>query len=335
MGNIVLKITALIFGIALWFLVISQKDFQLSVEVPLNFVKLPETMAIASKPPHFLHITVEGKSWDLIRLNNIVKDYKQNSIAMIVDLQQAELGATRIHLDSKNFVAQGFPDIHFVDPENQLLFVDLDIDTRITRNVPIKSVATFNAAQGYLLADVPKITPEEVLVSGARNALTRIIDIPTDSIFFDSLQTSEKYHIPLDFSTLPAFVTPSDSSVQISVDIQKMGSKTYKNIPVNLIGFFSRDTFALEPKVLSVEITGGEQALDSISAEHIELAIEYNRFAIEDADSLPPTVKLSLPVQINRDMAIKAIQLKPEKVTLVRKEIKVETPKDSLEEVAP
>ena len=52
MGNIVLKITALIFGIALWFLVISQKDFQLSVNVPLNFVKLPETMAIASKPPH-------------------------------------------------------------------------------------------------------------------------------------------------------------------------------------------------------------------------------------------------------------------------------------------
>jgi hypothetical protein len=58
MGNIVLKITALIFGIALWFLVISQKDFQLSVNVPLNFVKLPETMAIASKPPHSLHITV-------------------------------------------------------------------------------------------------------------------------------------------------------------------------------------------------------------------------------------------------------------------------------------
>ena len=335
MGNIILKITALIFGIALWFLVISQKDFQLSAEVPLNFVKLPETMAIASKPPHFLHITVEGKSWDLIRLNNIVKDYNQNSVAMIVDLQQAELGAMRIHLNSKNFVAAGFPDVHFVEPENQLLFVDLDIDTRITRNVPIKSAATFSAAQGYLIADEPKITPEELLVSGARNALTRIIDIPTDSIFFDSLQTSRKYDIPLDFSTLPAFVSPSDSSVQISVNIQKMGSKTYRDIPVNLIGFFNRDTFALEPKVLSVEITGGEQALDSITPEHIELAIEYNRFAIEDADSLSPTVKLSLPSQINREMAIKAIQLKPEKVTLVKKDNNSTTSKDSLDEVAP
>ncbi len=335
MGNIVLKITALIFGIALWFLVISQKDFQLSVNVPLNFVKLPETMAIASKPPHSLHITVEGKSWDLIRLNNLVSDPNQNSIAMVVDLQQAELGAKRIHLDSKNFVAAGFPDIRFVEPENQLLFVDLDIDTRITRNVPIKSVATFTAAQGYLIADEPTITPEELLVSGARNALTRIIDIPTDSAFFDTLHASQEFTIPLDFATLPAFVSPSDSSVKISVNIQKMASRTYDSIPVSLIGIYDRSIYSLEPKMLSVEITGGETVLDSITAHNIELAMEYNRFAIEDADSLSPTVKLSLPAHINREMSIKAIQLKPEKVTLRKKEIKPAAPADSLEEVAP
>ncbi len=334
MGNIILKITALIFGISLWFLVISQKDFQLSAEIPLNFVKLPETMAIASKPPHTLHITVEGKSWDLIRLRQLLQDSKQNAIAMVVDMQQAELGSTRIHLDGKNFVSAGFPDIRFVEPENQLLFVDLDIDTRITRNVPIKSVATFRAAQGYLIADEPKVSPEEVVVSGARNALTRIIDIPTDSSFYDTLQASQKFTVPLDFSTLPAFVKPSDSLVTIAVDIQKMGSRTYDSIPVSLIGFFDKDSFALEPKTLSVEITGGEKVLDSISQHNIELLMEFNRFAIEDADSLSPTVKLSLPAHINREMSIKAIQLKPEKVTLLKKTVKPTTA-DSLEEVAP
>ena len=334
MGNIILKITALIFGISLWFLVISQKDFQLSAEVPLNFVKLPETMAIASKPPHTLHITVEGKSWDLIRLRQLLQDSRQNAIAMVVDMQQAELGSTRIHLDGKNFVAAGFPDIRFVEPENQLLFVDLDIDTRITRNVPIKSVATFRAAQGYLIADEPRVFPEEVLVSGARNALTRIIDIPTDSSFYDTLRASQKFTVPLDFSTLPAFVRPSDSLVSITVDIQKMGSRTYDSMPVNLIGFFDKDSFALEPKMLSVEITGGETVLDSITSQNIELLMEFNRFAIEDADSLSPTVKLSLPGHINREMSIKAIQLKPEKVTLLKKTAKSATT-DSLEEVAP
>lgn len=335
MGNIVLKITALIFGIALWFLVISQKDFQLSLEVPLNFVKIPETLAIASKPPHTLHITVEGKSWDLIRLEQLMQDPNQNAVAMVIDMQQAELGSTRIHMDAKNFVAAGFPDIRFVEPENQLLFVDLDIDTRITRNIPIKSVISFNAAQGYLIADEPKLTPEEVQVSGARNALTRIIDIPTDSLSFDTLRESQKFTIPLDFSSLPSFVNPSDSSITVSVDIQKMDSRTFQDIPVNLIGFFDKGTYSLEPKTLSVEITGGVQALDSITAGNIELLMEFNRFAIEDADSLAPTVKLTLPAHINREMSIKAIQLKPEKVTLQKKEIAPPVAKDSLEEVTP
>lgn len=335
MGNIVLKITALIFGIALWFLVISQKDFQLSLEVPLNFVKIPETLAIASKPPHTLHVTVEGKSWDLIRLEQLMQDPDQNAVAMIVDLQQAELGSTRIHMDAKNFVAAGFPDIRFVEPENQLLFVDLDIDTRITRNIPIKSVISFNADQGYLIADEPKLSPEEVQVSGARNALTRIIDIPTDSLTFDTLRESQNYTIPLDFSSLPSFVSPSDSTITVSVDIQKMDSRTFQDIPVNLIGFFDKGTYSLEPKTLSVEITGGVQALDSITAGNIELLMEFNRFAIEDADSLAPTVKLTLPAHINREMSIKAIQLKPEKVTLQKKEIAPPVAKDSLEEVTP
>jgi YbbR domain-containing protein len=335
MGNIVLKITALIFGIVLWFLVISQKDFQLSIEVPLNFVKLPETMAIASKPPHSLPITVEGKSWDLIRLQQILRDPNQNSIAMVVDLQQAELGTTRIHLGAKNFLSAGFPDIRFAEPDNQFQYINIDIDTRITRNVPIKTMASFSAAQGYLIADEPKISPDEVLVSGARNALTRIIDIPTDSAFFDTLRESQEFTIPLNFSSLPAFVNPNDSIVKISIDIQKMASKTYTDIPVNLIGFFDKKTYSVNPSVLSVEITGGNLALDSISASNIELVMEFNRFAIEDADSLSPTVKLSLPPHINREMSIKAIQLKPEKVALVKKEAKPVAPVDSLEEVTP
>ena len=75
-------------------------------------------------------------------------------------------------------------------------------------------------------------------------------------------------------------------------------------------------------EVEAVVVTGGEAVLDSISGENLELFIEYNRFAIEDVDSLAPTVKLKLPQAINRDMSIKAIEVIPDKVALVRKEVK-------------
>lgn len=331
MGNIVLKITALIFGIALWFLVISQKDFQLTMEVPLTYAKLPENMAIANKPPHAIQITVEGRSWDLIRMQQQINK-NPNAVTMIIDMQKSELGSSRIHLDEKNFNAPNFPDIRFVEPENQLLFVDIDVDTRITRNIPLKSNAQFNATQGYILADDPKISPEELTVSGARNALARIIDIHTDSVYFDSLFKSEEFNVPLDFSTLPPFVNPSDSVIKVAVNIQKMSTKEFKDLPVSLIGIFDKEKYTLVPNTVSVELTGGEIALDSIEKSSIELVLEFNRFAIEDVDSLPPTVKLALPANINREKAIKAIQVKPEKVRLQQKVEKNEVPSEDTEE---
>ena len=78
---------------------------------------------------------------------------------------------------------------------------------------------------------------------------------------------------------------------------------------------------------------GGEGTLDSISNTSIELFVEFNRFQIEDVDSLTPTVKLTLPSGVNREMSIKAIQLSPDKVSL--QDIKkLAAPADSLDEDA-
>ena len=312
MGNIILKITALVCAMALWFYVISLKDFQLTMEVPLTFVKLPEALAIASKPPTTVSVTVEGKPLDLIRLQS------QKQAAMVVDMHLAELGSKRIHLDSKNFVAPNFSSVHYIEPDNQYLFIDVAVDTRIERNIPIKNNVNFSPAPGYIIVQPPKLLQEALKVTGARNALTRIIDIPTDSLFIDSIKDSKTYSIPLVTERLPSFVTPSDSVAKIFVDVQKIKTKDFRNIPIQLIGFYDRALNTLSPQSATVEITGGDKVIEAINSDDIELFIEYNRFAIEDADSLAPTIKLNLPPDIDRNMTIKAILVKPDKIKLIK-----------------
>lgn len=155
-------------------------------------------------------------------------------------------------------------------------------------------------------------------VSGARNALTRIIDIPTDSIFIDSIKASKTFSVKLQTELLPPFVTPSDTVAKIFVDVQKIKSKEFKNIPIQLIGFYDRALNTLSPQQATVEITGGEKVVEAVNSNDIELFIEYTRFAIEDADSLTPTVKLNLPSDIDRSMSIKAILVKPDKIKLIK-----------------
>ena len=74
----------------------------------------------------------------------------------------------------------------------------------------------------------------------------------------------------------------------------------------------------LSPQQATVEVTGGDKVIEAIKHNDIELFIEYNRFAIEDADSLAPTVKLNLPPDIDRSMSIKAVLVKPDKIKLIK-----------------
>ena len=311
---------AFLFGIALWFFVMSTQDFQITMDVPVKLVRLPELLAIASKPPHTLPITVKGPAFDLIRMRWNYMNKDSNAVSIIVDLQGAELGASRKHLDARNFSAPNFPSVQFVEPSNQLLFLDLELDTRIERNIPVKSNATFEPAPGYIMTDVPKISPEQIRVSGARDALTRIFEIPTDSIRFDSLTANDNFKVKLNLETFPAYVTPSDSSVIMSIDVQKLESKTFKRVPVQLIGRYNKEEAKLSPDTVSINITGGQNVLDSITPQNLQLFVEINRFAIEDVDSLAPTVKMDLPSSVNREMYIKGYELIRDKVKLVKME---------------
>lgn len=331
MNNIGLKIMAFLFGIALWFFVMSTQDFQITMDVPVKLVRLPELLAVASKPPHTLPITVKGPAFDLIRMRWNYMNKDSNAVSIIVDLQEAELGATRKHLGAKNFSAPGFPNVSFVEPSNQLLFLDLELDTRIERNIPVKSNVVFEPAPGHIITDVPKITPEQIRVSGARDALTRIFEIPTDSVSFDSLTANDNFKVSLNLETFPAYVTPSDSNVIISVDVQKLESKTFNKVPVQLIGRYNKDEAKLSPDTVSIKITGGQSVLDSITPEHLQIFVEINRFAIEDVDSLAPTVKMNLPSTVNREMSIKGYELVPDKVKLIKMEA-APAPADSLGE---
>jgi len=218
-----------------------------------------------------------------------------------------------------------------VEPSNQLLFLDIDLDTRIQRNIPVKSNASFEPAPGYIVTDLPKIIPSEITVFGARNAITRIIEIPTDSVRYDSLLASENFKVKLNFDQFPAYVSPSDSSVVMEINIQKLGSKTFNKIPVMLIGHYNKNEAKISPDTVMVKITGGESVLDSITPESLQLFVEINRFAIEDVDSLAPTIKLTLPPTVNREMSLKGFELSPDKVKLIQLE-PAPVPEDSLGE---
>ncbi len=322
MKHLGLKITAFIFAIALWLYVMSFNTFQMTMDVPVRLVKLPEMLAIASKPPQTLSVTVEGEAFNLMRMRSRINLGDSSVASIIIDLQDAELGATRKHIYARNFSAPNFPNIRFVEPDNQLLFIDLELDTRIEREIPVHANASFSTAAGYLLADEPTLSPNFVTVSGARNAITRIFEIPTDSIHFDTLKQSRSFSVPLNFGQFPAYVTPSDSSISIKVNVQKIATKEFKNIPVRLIGRFDKSLVSLKPDTVSVKVTGGEAVLDSISGETASPRPSSSSFRRQSTATCPSRPSKSSPTRspsYARKSSRPWLSTRPTKITAKKK----------------
>lgn len=306
MKHIGLKIVACIFGIAIWFYVMSARMTEIDIDIPLVFTRLPETLAIASRPASEITVTVRGKAIDLIRLKNAGK----NAARMVIDLHEAELGLERIILSEENFVAPEFPTVHY-ENSSQIAALEIEIDTRISRVVPVHLKGTFQAKDGYTIVGSPKTSPDTITVAGAREALTRIFEIPTQEISGKNLDSNQAFSVPLDFSKLPPYVYPSDSVSRVSVEVQTLSRTSFEKVPVRLIGKYDHSEYALEPAFATVEVSGGEGVLSQMRRDSILLLIEFNRFAIEDVDSLEPTVRIY--------GEIKNFQVHPEKFHLAKK----------------
>jgi len=303
MKHIGLKIIAFLVGIGFWFYVVSDRDSIIEINAPIVYMRLPETIAIASRPPLSLPIKIKGRAVDLIRL----KAGGKEAATIIIDLHSVELGVQQFPISSENFSAPNFPQVKYVNPEH-IPTVEMEFDTRIKRTVPVRLRNIFEVDPQFTLIGTPQPEPDTITIAGARKALTRIFEITTKKERFQNLQGDQNLSIALDMNTLPPYVYASDTMVSVKLQIQPLQRTSFQGIPVQLIGSYDHKIYSLLPATATVEVTGGKGVLSKIRQNDIQLFVEFNRFAIEDADSLEPTVRIIHPVQ--------SFQVHPEKFYL-------------------
>ena len=287
MQNIKLKIFSLLFGIGLWFYAISLQDFEISIEVPVVYTRMPEVLSIASKPPTTISVSVSGNLIDLIHL----KAKKQANVSVMLDVSHVEQGWTHFTITKENFFAPEFPEISYVEGEH-VRFIDVEFDTKIHRKIPVELQAEFEVASGFTFVDEPMLEPAEVTIFGARSSIANLQILKTKKEYFKNLKANSVFAIPLILDSLPNYIWIKDSLVQVSLQVQPLTEKTFKNIPVHLIGIYDKEKYTLTPNKATVKISGGSEVLKKIKSEDVDLFIEYNRFTIENTDNLSPNVKL-------------------------------------------
>ncbi len=115
--NTILKVMALIFAIALWFLVAGEKKIEVGFLINLEFKNLPEDMEIVGEPVHEIEVRAAGSKAFLINLSPA-------HLSASVDLSQAAPGVNTVKITQNDIKAPKGVEIVKINPSSIQLHIE-------------------------------------------------------------------------------------------------------------------------------------------------------------------------------------------------------------------
>ncbi|PKD42537.1 YbbR-like domain-containing protein [Rhodohalobacter barkolensis] len=175
---------AFVFALSLWFVVNMNRDFNISVEVPIELVNLPDNLALRSEVPDHATVNVTGEGWKLISLY---------SNPPMVNLS-AESGQINLFEQIRN-MSGTFADLNVMQVEPIMLTIETE--EKATKRVPIVPRFDLSLQNQYGLIGEPVISPDSVTLTGAESRLEEISEWETEEVSFNNVSRSLEREVQL------------------------------------------------------------------------------------------------------------------------------------------
>jgi len=192
--NAVLKIVALVFAIALWFLVVGEKRTEVGFLIPLEFKNLPGDMIIAGEPLHEIEVRVLGSKKILANLSPV-------QLTADLDLSTAKEGINNFIISLRDVKVPKGVEVIKINPASLLIHIEPQI---ISKAIRVKVKLTGSPARGISIKGI-SVKPDTVKIFGVQ---TRLKDM------------EEIYTVPMDINGIR-----NDKTAAIAIHLNGTGLK--------------------------------------------------------------------------------------------------------------
>ena len=165
--NLGLKLASLVLSFLVYAHVVTEQERESVVQIPIAAIGLADTLIRSGQLPTHVSVAVRGKWKDLIRLG-------LSRPLLSIDLAAAQPGAFRTSITADDIARRAIPPelsrqvsvTQVLDPRS----VDLMIEPRATRMLPVRARIVGRPAEGFAVDGEPTVSPESVRVMGPRDA---------------------------------------------------------------------------------------------------------------------------------------------------------------------
>ena len=272
-------IASIIFAAVMWVSVNMGYEYTLTKHIPVVIENLKEGKALKFSVPKTVSVRFKGRGWLLASL------YFMPDLKYFIDVSS---------LSTQHFVITGNDLTEHIKLPVAVQPLDVKPDTLILaldeyseKRVRIAPRLSLDYREGYGLVGQVHVTPESVLIGGAKEVIEQITEWPTVHQKFTNISNSINTEIPLD--------EPSDysvevyrSTVQLVINIQPFAEKTFSGIVVEATAIPSNREVIFIPPKIDVTVRGGVNQLANISVADFQAMVDYQTLTQDTSGIVVP-----------------------------------------------
>jgi YbbR domain-containing protein len=279
--NLHIIIISLLFSFVLWVSISLSNDYYATFDIPVKLVDFAEGYTTGTEIPKTISVKLKGKGWKLIAVNlSSENEY----------IVPAGNESGRKFVNLFNFLIENqwlSSDVEVIDisPDTLSFFVE----KIASKKVAIVPDLDLKFKPGYGLATKINISPDSTIVYGPASIINTMYSVPTEKIELENID--EKINDVVQVKELQG-MSYSNSSVSITIDVQKIVDKEVPDIPVEVLDVPADREVVLLPNKISVGIRGGIDILGKVDSKMLRAYTHYRDIVLDTLGSIKPRTEI-------------------------------------------
>ena len=297
------------FGLSLllWVFVVSENEYTLILDLPIEARNLNVQKAHQEEVPPYASVRLRGTGRDLFK-SFLLKNF--GGFKLVLDLE----GISNEYEFVLNDYFEKFPQKIVLPLNYNLSFVEVVYPNRIkisldeysSKIVPVISNLFVKPSPGFLLVSKQKIIPSEIEIAGPKKELALINHVETD---FDTINgLTSFYSGQIKIQSLGRLIEYSSKTVEINLDIQNISERIIADIPVRVINVPNKFRVFPSPQTVSLTVIGGVNQISGLTSNDIKVFVDFKSWN-HLKQFYEPEVKIPEDLLDWRDISPKNIEI--------------------------
>ena len=269
---------ALGLALLLWIFVVSQDEYTLILDLPIEARNLNVQKAHKEEVPPYASVRLRGTGRDLFK-SFLLKNF--GGFKLVLDLE----GISREYEFVLNEYFEKFPQKVVLPLNYNLSFVEVVYPNRIkislddysSKSVPIISNLHIKPAPGFIMVGNQIIKPEKIDIAGPKKELALINHIETINDTVSGLTSF--YSGEIKTKSLGRLIKYSTNSVEISLDIQDISERIIVDVPVIIVNIPKKIRVFPSPQTVSLTVIGGINQISNLNPNDIKVIVDFNNWS--------------------------------------------------------